>query len=183
MTETYDPQFRVSRIDETRELVYDTDFEKYIPLLAFDPERDIYEEHGALFVRAAYTGATGGSPFAAVPITRIAAKPAWVEGPPAEYGGFPCAAGVSSPRLSYHDAAVASYEDALFALARHNFTQVSATRQETGYTMIETLSILVRGTVKGFAIRETWRDLESGAVWTLAVAREVTPKIITIIEE
>jgi hypothetical protein len=172
-TETYDPQLRVTRINETRELVYDTDYEKHLPLLAFDAERDVREEHGALFVRAAFTGATGGNPFAAVPVTRTAAKPSWVEDPPAEYNGFPCATGVSGPRLSYHDAVTASYEDAVFALVKNSLAQVYASGQMTEHAMLDASVTLVRGAVKGFYILETWRDPESGAAWTLAVAREV----------
>jgi hypothetical protein len=180
-TETYDPQLRVTRITETRELVYDTDFEKHLPLLEFNPERDVYEEHGALFVRAAYTGAGGGiahidiegiegRPLAA----GIPAKPSWVENPPSEYGGFVCAIGVAASRLHHKDTVTASYEDALFALVKNSFSEVYAFRQETGHTMLDTSVILVRGAVKGFFIWETWRDPESGAVWTLAAAREVT---------
>jgi hypothetical protein len=175
--ETYDPQFRVSRIGETRELVYDTDYEKLIPLLEFDPERDVYEEHGTLFVRTAYTGTAGmthngGSPRAAG--TGIPVRPAWVGNPPAEYGGFPCATGVAASRLHHKDTVTASYEDAVFALVKNSLAQVYASGQMSDRAMLGASLTLVRGAVKGFRILETWRDPESGAVWTLAAAREIT---------
>jgi hypothetical protein len=172
--ETYDPQFRVSRIGETRELVYDTDYEKFIPLLEFDPERDVYEEHGALFVRAAFNGTAdmthnGGSPRA----VGTPARPSWVGNPPAEYGGFPCATGVAASRLHHKDTVTASYEDAVFALVKNSLAQVYASGQMSDRAMLDASLTLVRGAVKGFRILETWQDPESGAVWTLAAAREV----------
>jgi hypothetical protein len=112
-----------------------------------------------------------GSPRAAGTGTPV--KPSWVDSPPAEYGGLPCATGVAASRIHHRDAATASYEDALFALVKNSLAQVYASGQMTEYAMLDASLTLVRGPVKGFYIRETWRDPASGAVWTLAAAREV----------
>jgi hypothetical protein len=169
-SETYNPRLRISRITEERELVYDTDYEKYIPLLEFDAKRDVYEEHGALFVRAAYTGGTGGA--AGYRRRAGGGKPSWVGNPPAKRGGLICAVGVSGPRLSYKDAVVASYEDAAYAFVKSGFSETYASQQAEN-SLVDTASVFVSGVVKGFQVLETWRDPASGAVWTLAAAREV----------
>jgi hypothetical protein len=172
-SEIYNPRFRISRVDDERELVYDTDYEKYIPLLEFDAEQDVYEEYGALFVHAVYTGETvaAGSCYWAEP-----GRPLWVENPPAESGGLIYAVGFAGPRLSYKDAVVASYEDAVYTFVASGFYKIYTSQQLNENTLFDTSYIFVSGMVKGFRVITVWRDPESGAVWTLAVAREVIPK-------
>jgi hypothetical protein len=174
-SEIYDPQFRIARVDDEKKLVYDTDYEKYIRLLEFDPERDVYTEHGALFVNAVYTGENGGM---AVYRRRAGAgKPLWVEYPPVESGGFLCAVGVAGARLSHTDAVIASYEDAVYAFVKNSFSKVYVSQQSDGTTMLANSFALFSGVVKGFHVLETWTDPKSGAVWTLAAAREVIRKM------
>jgi hypothetical protein len=170
-SESYNPRFRISRINDERKLIYDTDYEKYIHLLEFDTKQDVYEEHGALFVRVVYTGAAGG---AAGPYYRaMPGKPSWIENPPAESGGQLYAVGFAGSRLSYKDAVISSYEDAVYTFVKNSFSKIYASQQAGENTMLDTSFILVSGTVKGFRVIETWRDPQSGAVWTLAAAREV----------
>jgi hypothetical protein len=177
--ETYNPQLRISRMVYQEDLIHDTDYEKYLRLLDFDAGKDVYEENGALFVRARYTGEIqeftdyqrGALPSAGRPGSR--SQPPWIEKPPAEIGGFPCAVGFGGKRLSYKDTVIASYEDAVFALVKNRFYTEAASQAVVGGTMLESAAAGVSGTVKGFRVLETWRDGKSGAVWTLAAAREV----------
>ncbi|MDR3174242.1 MAG: hypothetical protein LBU19_08335 [Treponema sp.] len=173
-SEIYNPQFRISQVNEERELVYDTDYEKYVPFLQFDPDRDVYEEHGALFVQALYTGETG----TAAGYRRGAGtlKPSWVEHPPEETGGLLCAVGVAGSRLSYKDMVIASYEDAVCAFVKNSFSKTYASQQTGEYAMLDSSVVHISGIVKGFHVLETWRDPKSGALWTLAAAREVIRK-------
>lgn len=182
--EAYNPQFRLSRMVDERELVYDTDYEKYLGLLAFDAEKDVYEENGALFVRARYTGEirdlaaspSGGFP-AGLPgregLPGGLSRPLWVEKPPAEIGGQPCAVGFGGKRLSFKDAVIASYEDAAVGLVKNRFYTAASSQAVFEGAMVERSAAGVSGIVKGFRVLETWRDAKSGAVWTLAAAREV----------
>lgn len=174
-SESYDPQFRIVRMDDEKELVYDTDYEKYIRFLEFDPERDVYEEHGALFVNAVYTGETGA--MAGYRRGAGAGKPSWVERPPAETGGFLCAVGVAGARLSHKDAVIASYEDAVYAFVKNSFSRIYVSQRTDTDTMLDNSFALFSGIVKGFHVLEIWTDPKSGAVWTLAAAREVIRKM------
>jgi hypothetical protein len=177
-SEIYNSQFRITHTDDEKEFVYDADYEKYIRLLEFDPERDVYEEHGALFVNTVYTGYTGENAEAAGYRRRAGAgKPSWVEHPPAETGGFLCATGVAGARLSHKDAVIASYEDAAYAFVKNSFSEIYASQRTDGNTMLDDSFALFSGIVKGFHVLETWTDPESGAVWTLAAAREVIPQM------
>jgi hypothetical protein len=170
-SEIYNPRFRISQVNDERTLVYDTDYEKYIPLLGFDPERDVYEEHGALFVRTVYAGETGGA--AAYPSGTGAGKPSWIENPPEKGGGFFYAVGFADSRLFHKDAVIASYEDAVYSFVKNSFSKIYAFQQVDENTMLDISCVFVSGIVKGFHVLEAWRDPESGAVWTLAAAREV----------
>jgi hypothetical protein len=170
-SEIYNPQFRISQVNDERKLVYDTDYEKYLRLLEFDPKRDVYEEYGALFVRAVYTGASGDT--AGTPHRAAHGKPSWIENPPAENDGLFYATGFAGFRLSYKDTVIASYEDAVCAFVKSGFSEIYASQQINENTMLDSSFALVSGIVKGFHVIEAWRDPESGAVWTLAAAREV----------
>jgi hypothetical protein len=169
----YNPKFRIIHTNDEKEFTYDTDYEKYIRLLEFDPERDVYEEHGALFVNAVYTGEING----AVGYHRAeTGKPPWIENPPAEIGGFPCAVGVADARLSHKDTVIASYEDAACVFVKNSFSRIYVSEQTDENTLLDNSFILFSGIVKGFYVLETWTDPKSGTVWTLAAAREVIRK-------
>lgn len=172
-SETYDPQLRISRVIEEKELIHDADYEKYIRLLEFDAEKDIYEENGALFIRARYTGAIRGITGYRPGASHSGVRPPWVESPPAEIDEQPCAVGFGGPRLSYKDAVIASYEDAVYALVKNSFYTENASQVAFERTAVDISSTHVSGIVKGFRVLETWTDPKSGAVWTLAIAREV----------
>jgi hypothetical protein len=173
-SEIYNPRFRISQVQDKRKLIYDTDYEKYLRLLEFDPKRDVYEEHGALFVHAVYTGETEGT--AGYRYGARSGKPLWIENPPAESGGLFYAVGFAGSRLSHKDTVIASYEDAVYALVKNNFSKTYTSQQADENTLLDTSLVLVSGVVKGFHVLETWRDPKSGAVWTLAAAREVNRK-------
>jgi hypothetical protein len=173
-SEIYNPQFRIVHMEEEKELIYDTDYGKYISLLEFDPELDVYEEQGALFVNAVYTGETGR----AAVFRRGAGggKPSWVENPPEESGGFIFAVGFAGARLSRKDAVITSYEDAVYSFVKNSSAKIYASQQIDENTMLDNSSMFFSGVVKGFQVLEIWTDPQSGAVWTLAAAREVVHK-------
>lgn len=174
-SEIYNPQFRISRMNNERKLIYDTEYEKYSRLLEFDPKRDVYEEHSTLFIRAAYTGAIEGAighHYRAAP-----GKPVWIENPPVENDKLFYAVGFAGSRRSYKDTMIASYEDAVYAFVKSGSYKTYASQQVDGNTMLDASFVLVSGVVKGFHVLETWRDPESGSVWTLAAAREVIRKM------
>jgi hypothetical protein len=173
-SESYNPQFGIVQRDDEGALVYDTDYGKYIRLLEFDPERDVYEEQGGFFVRTVYAGEGRGAGNGRR--STGAGTPSWVETPPEESGGFLYAVGEAGARLSHKDAVIASYEDAVYALVKNNFSQIYGLQQADGHTMLDTSSVLFSGVVHGFQVLETWTDPKSGAVWTLAAAREVIRK-------
>jgi hypothetical protein len=173
-SEIYNPHFGIVHRDDEKELAYDREYGKYIKLLEFDPEQDVYEEHGALFVRAVYKGeGTGVEGFRRSAGT---GKPPWIENPPEETGGFLCAVGVAGARLSHKDAVIASYEDAVYTFVKNSFSKIYVSQQTDENTLLDSSFAFFSGVVKGFHVLETWRDPQSGAVWTLAAAREVIRK-------
>jgi hypothetical protein len=172
--EVYNLRYRITGVHNKRELIYDEEYEKYIESLEFDPEKDVYEEHDAVFVRARYQGRGTDRVNYMHPASSGQEKPGWIENPPPEINGYPAAAGFAGGRLSHRDTVVASYEDAIFALVQNNFSTVEAAQETYGDVTAYSSASRVRGKVKGFYILETWTDPQSKAVWTLALAREVS---------
>ncbi|MDR0377418.1 MAG: hypothetical protein LBH70_06445 [Spirochaetaceae bacterium] len=175
--ETYNRQFQGTQTDSAGTLIYDEDYEKYIDALEFNPEADIFEEDGLLFVRAGYEDGDSISPDhirSPADRTNRTKKPGWIENQPAAVDGRPAAVGFAGPRLSYKNAVTASYENAVFALVQNYFYAAAASQIVHNETMDDSSFTRAAGIVTGFYVLETWTDPDTGGVWTLATAREIT---------
>ncbi|MDR1932122.1 MAG: hypothetical protein LBQ57_04765, partial [Spirochaetales bacterium] len=102
----YNLQYRITGVNNKRDIIYDEEYEKYIELLEFDPEKDVYEEHDAVFVRARYKGSGTDRVNYIHPPSNSQRKPRWIENPPSEINGYPAAVGFAERRLSHRDTVV-----------------------------------------------------------------------------
>jgi hypothetical protein len=169
--ETYDPaSYQGSRIFSQMKIFYDEDYEKYISDLEYD-QKDVYEEYNAVFVRARYKGIDVKVPYSGA---EHQSKPQWIENPPPTIEGFPAAVGFAGGQLSYRKTIIASYEDAIFALLQNNGHIITGVQETSGGVFSDSSALRASGIIKGFYIVETWTDPRTKAVWTLAVAREIT---------
>jgi hypothetical protein len=168
--ESYIPQYQGYAVYKNRELIFDEDYEKYMTLLEYDGEKDVYEENNTVFVRTRYKGegfihysgaANGGE------------KPLWIENPPSDIDGYPAATGFASGHLAHKNTVIASYEDAVFALLLNSSLKMAGVQETYNNLLFDTMASRALGTIKGFYVVETWTDPETKAVWTLAVAREI----------
>jgi hypothetical protein len=170
-TEVYDPQYRQTNVVNSRKLAYGEDYEKYTACLEYDGEKDVYEEHDAVFVRARYKGIDIKLSYSE---SKHKNKPEWIENPPSKIEGYPAAIGFAGGQLSHKDTVIASYEDAIFALLQNSTFTVSGVQETKGGLLSDSSTACVSGVIKGFYIVETWTDPRTKAVWTLAAAREIT---------
>jgi hypothetical protein len=154
-------------------LVYDTDLQKYLSLLEYDPEHDVFEDRQALMVRAwlrdpgpapAYQSASGST------------RPAWTHEAPA-IPGFETGVGYAGHRSSFKDTVNASFESALFAIIanRSNAVQSSTTQYQGpgsfDYGSRTETVIASHARVEGFYALAMWEDPVDKSLWTLGAAR------------
>jgi hypothetical protein len=156
----------------------DGDFTRYVEELEFDPENDILQSDGTIFVRARYHVPYplefGAAPF----FYRLAERPGWIENP-RRIPGFMTGVGYAGRRASHRDTVNASGENAVFAIIRDVSSTLkgdTVNAQGAGafnYISASGSTVGAAGVLNGFYVLETWVDPASKAVWSLAIAREV----------
>ena len=158
-------------------LEYERDLGRYIEELEFDPETDVFENNNAVFVVARKAG---GSP---MPSARGHSfgnrRPAWVDSPPLEIGGYPAGVGFAVRHADHRDTIIKSYERATVNIIESMAVQISGgqehfqgTNSVFDFTMSAAGEITASGTLTNFYIIESWTDPANLSVWTLAVARD-----------
>jgi len=151
---------------------YDQQLEWYIEKMDFDPKRDFYRnDDGAVFVRFSYPALFPG-------IIDYGFKrnqdgsPEWVTQPPFEIGGLKTGVGHSGRQERLGDTIRKSYEAAVAAIVTYYFSFVvtmdTAIDGQNGSQIYSQSA----GRLANFTILDMWMDAKSGAVYTLAVARQ-----------
>jgi hypothetical protein len=157
-------------IESSSTVEYDQEIEKYQDKLSFNPERDIFDDEGVLFVRFTYPVAfpekityfSGKNPDG---------KPEWTTRPPKTIGGFNVGVGFSGRQLRLSDTIIKSYEAAVIALVSRSSTAITTGAILAGNYSATAIHRQSAGNLKNFAVIEMWIDPASKAVWTLAVAQ------------
>jgi hypothetical protein len=164
-------------IDSEYRLEYDSNLEKYVKELEYDPNNDVLENNNnnVIFVIARAARGT------AMPDVRGHSfgkeRPWWVDAPPLNIGGFVSGVGFSGRLSSHSDAVVRSYEKAAVAIIENMGSRVSGIRQNYqnsysafGFDMVSSNETSASGSLKNFYVIESWTDPANLSVWTLAVA-------------
>jgi len=163
-------------------LTYDRDYERLVDELVFDEAVDVFEINQAVLARTRYP-AGAAVPAAAYPAAAPGGgRPTWVDRPP-EIPGYLVGVGCAGRRDAYRDTLNASYENAIHAVAqRAAATAWSRTEHVQGPGFLDYAAATVSGTrtaatLYGFYALDVWTDPDTGAVWTLAVARDARPGV------
>ena len=158
--------------DSRMELVYDTDVEKYIDRLTFDPERDVIITGEGVFVRFTYAATT-------IPIDFIApvnanGRPGWTFSRDLpQFDGYITAVGLARNQVRLKDTIRKSSDAAIAWMIAHISTQISSSdRSGTGMGASNQTHSISRGKVNNFQAIEFWIDPQSGYVYTLAIAKQ-----------
>jgi hypothetical protein len=153
-------------------LRYDENYQKYIAGLKFDPLADVYERDGAFFITTRYAA---GNPVITNFVRRRGnSRPWWVDNPPKDIAAYPAGTGFSGKQSSYAKTIVKSYENAVFALLQNNHVYAAEHEEERQNSFFHQSVQIASGTITGFYALDFWTDPETKAVWTLAIAREIT---------
>ena len=163
------------RFTSDYELHYDTELDKYIEQLEFDPARDIFENNNALFVIARVT--SGPTMPSASGHSYENNRPVWVDVPPLVIDGFIAGIGYSDRQSSHRDTVIKSYERAVISIITSMGSRISGeihsyqdTASAFGAGQSSASEMTVSGTINNFFIIESWTDPVNLSVWTLAIA-------------
>ena len=158
--------------DSQMDLVYDTDVEKYIDQLKFDPERDVVIIDEAVFVR--FTYAATPAPVNFVASLNADGRPDWTYSRDLpQFDGYITAVGMARNQIRLKETIRKSSDAAIAWMIAHISTQITS-NDKTGSGMgssNQTHSVST-GRVNEFQIIEFWIDPKSGYVYTLAIAKQ-----------
>jgi len=157
--------------DSDVELVFDTDYEKYINQLTFDQQNDVLITQEGIFVRFQCAAAVTEINYS---ISTVNGRPNWIRnsGKP-EFEGYVTAVGFSRNQRRLKDTIIKSTQDAALRMIENlsttvNTKEISAAGQGSS-SLVHTVS---EGKLYGFQVIEFWIEPETRYVYTLAVARE-----------
>ena len=165
------PGFFDYDMDSSNWLEYDEELEVYMDRLRFDPDKDLTRDHnGVTYIRFTYPANFPGN-IAYWIGKNPDGSPEWTTRPPDSINGFITGVGRSGRQERFSNTVRRSYEAAVISIV----SKVS-TSMETSDTSIQrqTESQIRRqssATLSNFLVLEIWVDPQTGAVWTLAIAR------------
>jgi hypothetical protein len=154
-------------------LLYDKEYKKYVDMLEYDPETDVFEYQQMVVVRAWHRTSSS------VPSYQSSwrdGRPTWTLEPPS-IPGFQVGVGYAGRRSAHKDTVNASHENALFAIIsnRSNAVQNNSTsyrgRGTFDYGSRTNSTITSSGRLEGFYVLETWEDPRDKSLWSLGIAR------------
>jgi hypothetical protein len=155
-------------------LVYDKDYKKYVDMLEYNPETDVFEYQQMLVVRAWHRTSDSVPPYQS---SWKNGRPSWTLEPPA-IPGFQVGVGYAGRRSMYKDTVNASHENALFAIIsnRSNAVQNNSTSYRGPGTFDHASrtnsTITSSGRLEGFYVLATWEDPRDKSLWSLGIARQ-----------
>jgi hypothetical protein len=158
--------------DSKVELDYDTDYEKYIDKLTFDPKTDVLKTENLVFVRFKYAA----SP---IPINFTASinndgRPNWTYSRDLpHFDGFLTAVGFARNQIKLKDTIKKSTEAAVARMIEDISTKIMSTdKTATGMGASSMIQSKSEGMLNNFHVIEFWIDPKTGYVYTLAIARK-----------
>jgi len=152
------------------ELVFDTDYKKYINLLTFDQQKDVLVTREGIFVRFQYAEAVTEINYSAKIVN---GKPSWLKNSERpEFEGYITAVGFSRNQRRLKDTVIKSAEDAALRMIESLSTSVNTKEVSTsGQGSSSNIHTVSEGSIYGFQVIEFWIEPVTRYVYTLAVAR------------
>jgi len=152
------------------ELVFDTDYEKYINRLVYDPQKDVLITAEGIFIRFQYASAVTEINYSAKIVN---GRPSWIEsGGKPEFEGYITAVGFSRNQRRLKDTVVKATEDAALRMIENLSTTVNTKEvSASGQGSSSNIHAVSEGTLYGFHVIEFWVEPETRYVYTLAIAR------------
>ena len=153
------------------DLQYDQNFEQYLELLTFNPEKDLLRTDGAVYIRFKYN--TSGPGINYYPKKINNKRPAWVNNKDLpQFDGYTTIVGYAGRRIRFRDTVFASCESAAAGLIETaSYTVESSEKTGSNQGSTSTINIRSQGSLANFQVLEFWVNPDTQAVSTLAIAR------------
>lgn len=158
--------------DSSVDLIYDPNLERYLDMLKFEPDKDVFRIDGAVFIKVQYQ-APGLGNISYTSAKTTDGRPAWISNvnlPRIE--GYTTVVGMARNQFRLKDTITKSSEDAVARLIERTSSHVTTSETDiAGYGASSVISTQSAGSLLNFHVLEFWIDPESKSVWTLAVAK------------
>jgi len=158
--------------DSKVELDYDTDYEKYIDQLMFDPKQDVIMTDNTVFIRFKY--ATEAAPVDFTASMNNDGRPNWIHSRDLpRIDGYITAVGFARNQVRLGDTVKKSTEAAVARMIEDISTRIISTdKSATGSGSSNQILTRSEGKLNNFQTIEFWIDPKTGYVYTLAIARQ-----------
>jgi len=155
------------------ELIYDTDYNKYIEQLEYDPQRDIVNVDGTIFIRFQYSAAV--EPISYVSTKDNKGRPSWTYSRDLpQLNGYITAVGIAQKQRRLKDAIVKSTDAAVAGMIQAASSEVhTSVSDHSGKGATGSIYSVSEAHLEKFLVLEFWIDAETGNVYTLAIGRHV----------
>ena len=151
----------------------DTNYERYIDQLIYDPERDVIKTDEALFIRFQYNASMDT-------VNYVSSKdknnrPNWTSGRELpRIDGYLTSVGFAQKQRWLKDTIYKSTEEAAVRMIQDVSMQVHASdTSKSGGGVTGSIYTISEGKLKNFLVLEFWIDPANGSIYTLAIARQV----------
>lgn len=156
--------------DSNFQMEYDQELDRYIDKLTYNPEHDVTNSSGAIFIRFSYPG------IYPVDINYKSAKeadgsPEWIKHPPLEIEGFMAQVGFARRQLRIRDTIAKANEDAIANLISRSSSSLKISDTVNNDSTSSVITQQSSGKLLYFMILETWINPEDLSVWNLTIAR------------
>ena len=151
--------------DSNVEIIYDTNYERYIEQLTFDPQNDVLITGEAVFVRFQHD--TTVTDIDTVRLT--GGRPGWTRNK-LEFDGYMTAIGFAQNQRRLKDTIFKSIEDAIARMIENLSTTVNTMETTTGQGSSSLIQAKSEGRLNNFRVIDFWIEPETRFVYTLAIA-------------
>jgi len=154
--------------DSNVDLIYDTNYERYIDQLTFDPQDDVLITGEAVFVRFQHDTTIMNIDYRA---RMINGRPGWIRNHDLpEFDGYITAVGFAQNRRRLKDTIFKSIEDAIARIIEELSTTVNTREIITGQSSSSSIQTKSEGRLINFMVIDFWIEPETRCVYTLAIA-------------
>jgi len=158
--------------DTSFRMEYDTQLEHYKEKLTYDPERNVVNSNGSIFISFSYPGTFPGN------INYSSEKepdgsPRWIKHPPQEINGFTAQVGFARRHQRIRDTIIKASEHAIaghISSVSSLISTADSAYNQTGATFVTQQS---HGRLMHFMILEIWIDPKNLSAWILTIAKSV----------
>ena len=156
--------------DSNVELLYDTNYERYVDQLTFDPQNDVLVTGEAVFVRFQHDTRVRDIDYT---VRFVNSRPDWISNRnKPEFEGYMTAVGFAQNQRRLKDTIFRSTENAVVRMMEALSVTVNTSETITGQSSSSSIQTKSEGRLNNFRVIDFWIEPGTRFVYTLAIAGE-----------